>query len=295
MRGVAGRGAGAGGRGGVGSSSSTTPVKCWKPTIAVDCRAQRASAGGGVPKLQLPSSPPKPRHSAGAFLFNSWGLGEAGLGGDVGLGASGGVGGVSKTLLGTNWMGEVSFSSCALGMVLCVGGRCWGLLWGCVPSLGLSWSCRVGVDLLEVSWGSRAWHLKRDNGVGPRPWPPTVGCTFTVGLGAEALSGPGVDGFPAPPDVSSGFWHLDTHAGGKATADCVPPVRCSRRLALTDAGSVLDKAITRKARMLAAPVSDSGKLSRGNCRRLMSKSLKCGVRLTGEEADSLAEFASTCG
>ncbi len=87
------------------------------------------------------------------FLGGSWGERELGGGGAVGVVAEGAIGGFFKDQVGNRLVGEELLSLCALGALFYARGSwwgIWGLWWGWVPPAGVGWSCKVGVDQLEV-------------------------------------------------------------------------------------------------------------------------------------------------
>ncbi len=122
-----------------------------------------------------------------------------------------------------------------------------------------------------------------------------MGCPSVVGPCTEDSPTLDLDGLSAQMEEGTAALGLASSAGLEVVEERAVPVRSSRRLALTEVGSVFDKAINRKARLLDVSGPGTVKRSRGNRQRLLSKSLMCGVRLSGEEADSLLEFVSTCG
>ncbi len=78
-------------------------------------------------------------------------------------------------------------------------------------------------------------------------------------------------------------------AGGDA---CTTIVRCSPRLALRDASSVLEAAVAMKARLQDCGVAREGPRKPLSRKKLIGLSRRCGVKLCGGEADSLMEFVS---
>ncbi len=83
-------------------------------------------------------------------------------------------------------------------------------------------------------------------------------------------------------------------AHGEPTADStsVPATRCSPRLAIKDASSVLDIAVARKARLQDCGSSRARVRSRPSRKMIIGLSRRCGVALGEGEADSLTEFVS---
>ncbi len=71
--------------------------------------------------------------------------------------------------------------------------------------------------------------------------------------------------------------------------------RCSSRLASADDTRILDKAVTRKARL--QDTEGRGGLVRNQCKRRKNqdRARLCGVQLKDGEADSFLEFVSLCG
>ncbi len=125
---------------------------------------------------------------------------------------------------------------------------------------------------------------------------------------SDGLLGGACNSFPSPElcgDVGQGICFSDagwdtSEVRGPPTSMgatpevglCPPTVRCSPRLALRDVSRVLDAAVARKARLRDSGALRSGARNSLSRKKSLDLSLKCGVRLSDGEADSLLEFAS---
>ncbi len=124
-----------------------------------------------------------------------------------------------------------------------------------------------------------------------------LGCEAGPTRGCEAVFGPGDPSSGAATDVGMVLdlltSQVETAAGGgdrSGLAD-FQPVRCSPRLALREASTVLDSAVARKARLQDCSDLRVEAGMRPSRKRISKLSRKCGVSLCATEADSFLEFA----
>ncbi len=177
----------------------------------------------------------------------------------------------------------------ALGVVLKVGGGLWGFFWGCGRLLDL-WMCRIGGSSIEVMWG-----LCTLGSTGRPPLQPQAMGGLTVeycclwdAWGYDRMTD-GQKGIRGG-DPSSAITIVETEGGNGAVDEL--GVKSSRRLACRDATPVVAKVIARKARLLDIGGNGRERRTRFSRKKIMSKGLKCGVRLNEGEADSFKEFVS---
>ncbi len=68
--------------------------------------------------------------------------------------------------------------------------------------------------------------------------------------------------------------------------------RCSQCLAIGDATPILTKAIDKKARLIESCGPAGSSHAKIDNKTIQKKGMKCGVRLDGDEANSLKEFVA---